>query len=280
MKSSTDAARCGDGWSSTRGGRGERERDPPIPIATIPTATPLDRHSPTFPFLTSCRDMAGPSPYTTRGDPIPSLHTTSPHSTPHHRTPVHRNPVPRSFTERGDERFVEEAIGLLMGFFRYVGPGDDTGIPVGSQGWDVEHSLSDRQIGRLLSICRKASNLDIAASVSMLLPPPPPPPPLRLSMPSILAQSCHHVPPLRKPAPLPSLPHLRASLHTTAISRLHLPLHQLLSPFLFLFLLGDDDDDDHDDDQGKLVDTGISRSNQDGALDEGQSICPEWCVVM
>ena len=99
--------------------------------------------------------------------------------------------IDESFTERGDERFVEEAIGLLMGFFRYVGPEKDAGVPTGSQGWDVEHSLSDRQIGRLLSICRKASKLDIAPS-------------------------------------------------------------------------------------GQLVDTGIPRSNQDGALDEGMdSLCPE-----
>ena len=81
-------------------------------------------------------------------------------------------------TERGFPTFMEDVVPLLMGYFRYVAPHDEeTGggvsgilsnrgnsVPVGSHAWDVEHSLSDRQLTRMMTVLRRAVTFDTGTS--------------------------------------------------------------------------------------------------------------------
>ena len=78
-----------------------------------------------------------------------------------------------ALTERTYPSLMEDAVLLLCGYFRFVGPdggahgtggtggggGGEAAVEAGSGGWDVEPSLSDRQLSAMLRTLRAAGGL-------------------------------------------------------------------------------------------------------------------------
>jgi hypothetical protein len=85
--------------------------------------------------------------------------------------------VSEAFTERAFPTFMQDAIVLLCGYFRYVPPAEvaaagthgsggggagsaaasAAGVPAGAHGWDVEHSLSDKRLTRMLGALKPST---------------------------------------------------------------------------------------------------------------------------
>lgn len=68
-----------------------------------------------------------------------------------------------TFTETGDDTFTRDAVELLMGYFKHAAAGAPH-VPLGSHGWDVEPTMSDRHIRRLLDATRVARRSDMSPS--------------------------------------------------------------------------------------------------------------------
>jgi hypothetical protein len=92
-------------------------------------------------------------------------------------------------TERGFPSFMEDAVPLLMGYFRYVPHFDEEsgggegrkdrergsmlavsrrGVPISCHAWDVEHSLSDRQLARINGALQTVRSFDTSTSGSVV----------------------------------------------------------------------------------------------------------------
>jgi hypothetical protein len=75
-----------------------------------------------------------------------------------------------TFTERAFPTFMDDAVLLMCGFFRYIAPGtggERWGVPAGDHGWDVEHSLSDRQLSGMMSTLRYHASSSMTESVGV-----------------------------------------------------------------------------------------------------------------
>ena len=63
---------------------------------------------------------------------------------------------------------MEDSVVLLCGYFRYVGSGAGSSVPAGSHAWDVEHSLSDAQLKKMLGAVRTAAAFQAGTTGSFL----------------------------------------------------------------------------------------------------------------